>query len=81
MPRQPSGITPGTVECLCTQATELYGNEADRYAAGHLVRDRTIDDELRATYSCPDTGRRWELDFPPDVPDGDAGDARLRQVA
>ena len=68
------------MECRCNEATELYGDEASQYAAGHLVRDETIEDELRATYSCPDTGRRWEMDFPPDEPGGDPGDARLRQV-
>ena len=76
----PAG-TPGVVECRCTRMTELYGNDASQYAAGHLVRERTDDDELVAHYSCPDTGRRWQLDFPPDVPGGDPGDARLRQVA
>ena len=68
------------MDCRCTEATEFYGNEASSYASGHLVRDETIEDELRVTYTCPDTGRRWEMDFPPDEPEGDPGDARLRQI-
>ena len=69
------------MECRCNESTEFYGDEAASYAAGHLVRDETVADELRSAYSCRDTGRRWQLDFPPDTPGGDPGDARLRVVA
>ena len=68
------------MECRCDNATEFYGEEASAYASAHLVRDATIEDELRAAYTCPDTGRRWEMDFPPDEAGGDPGDARLRQA-
>ena len=68
------------MECRCTDATEFYGDDASSYAAGHLVRATTNEETLSATYTCPDTGRCWEMDFPPDVPGGDAGDARLRQI-
>ena len=68
------------MECRCTEATEFYGDEASSYASGHLIRGETVEDELRATYTCPDTGRRWQLGFPPDVRGGDPGDVRLRQV-
>ncbi len=68
------------MRCRCNEATEFYGDEAQQYASGHLVRDETVEDELRVTYSCPDTGTRWDMDFPPDRPGGDPGDARLRQV-
>ncbi len=68
------------MKCRCTNAIEFYGREAQQYAAAQLVRDETAEDELRATYSCPDTGAVWELDFPPNDRRDEPGDARLRRV-
>jgi hypothetical protein len=42
--------------CRCTDATEFYGQEAEAYLADHLVADAD------GTYSCPDTGARWQVD-------------------
>jgi hypothetical protein len=44
------------MECRCTVADEFYGAEAEAYLAGHLVADAD------GTYSCPDTGARWQVD-------------------
>ena len=64
------------MDCRCNDATEFYGEEAERYAADHLVADESRDEPLEERYSCPDTGRRWPLDYP-DRTDGDPGPARL----
>jgi hypothetical protein len=56
------------VECRCRQVTELYGSEAEDYVAGHLVSEPDDD----AAFTCPDTGKRWRLDYP------EGGQARLR---
>jgi hypothetical protein len=63
------GLTAGTnasVRCRCTEATEFYGEEAERYLADHLQADGD-------RYVCPDTGRRWRLE------QTDAGQPRLVQ--
>jgi hypothetical protein len=56
------------VECRCPQLAELYGDEAEDYVAGHLVSE---PDDAGA-FVCPDTGKRWILDYP------EGGQARLR---
>ena len=43
------------MECRCTHADVLYGNEAEEYAAVHLRSDE------RALV-CPDTGARWRAE-------------------
>ena len=68
------------MECRCDSATEFYGDEAEAYAGGHLVRGGTDTDALEEQYSCPDTGRRWLLDYP-DRRDEEPGQARLRVVS
>lgn len=41
------------MDCRCKEAAELYGTEAEAYAAEHL---RSDGDAL----ACPDTGARWQ---------------------
>ena len=65
------------MECRCHEVTELYGREAEEYAASHLHRDETDTARLEERFSCPDTGSRWLLDYPEQT-DGDPGQARLR---
>ncbi len=59
------------MECRCPQLTELYGNEAEDYVAGHLLSEPDDD----AAFTCPDTGKRWLLD------DAGGGQAQLRVAA
>ena len=61
------------MDCRCNEATELYGDEAETYAAGHLVVGEA-ENRGEERFSCPDTGRRWLLDRPDDT-----GQARLRR--
>ncbi len=80
MPSVSRGTRTGTldvVECRCTTVTELYGSEAEEYAAQHLRSDGTRADRLEEDFLCPDTGRRWLLDYP-DQTTEDPGQARLR---
>ena len=48
------------MECRCRHATEFRGEEAELYAADHLVAEATAsgNDE---SFACPDTGKRWRL--------------------
>ena len=68
------------MECRCTSVTELYGSEAEEYAAEHLRREETDSGPLADRFACPDTGRRWELDYP-EATEEEPGQARLRVVA
>ena len=43
------------MECRCTHADVLYGEEATAYAAEHLVSDGQA-------LVCPDTGARWRVE-------------------
>jgi hypothetical protein len=43
---------------------ELHVRDAEEYASAHLVREESRDESLEETYSCPDTGKRWILDWP-----------------
>ena len=65
------------MDCRCNEATELYGDEADRYATEHLVAGRSDTARLEQRFSCPDTGRVWKLDYP-DRTEREPGQARLR---
>lgn len=65
------------MECRCDAVTELYGNEAEEYAATHLRRTETRTERMEERYSCPDTGRDWILDYP-ERSERDPGQARLR---
>jgi hypothetical protein len=65
------------VECRCNDAMEFNGQEAEDYASGHLVRDETRTEQLQELYSCPDTGKRWILEWP-DATEREPGPARLR---
>jgi hypothetical protein len=65
------------MSCRCETVTELYGDEAERYAGEHLRRTETRTDALTELYTCPDTGRDWVLDYP-DRTDAEPGQARLR---
>jgi hypothetical protein len=56
---------------------EMHGAEAEEYAAQHLVRDETHDEQFEELYSCPDTGKRWILDWP-EATEREPGQARLR---
>ena len=65
------------MECRCTVVSELYGAEAEEYAAQHLRSHGTRTERLEEDFLCPDTGRRWLLDYPDRTPT-DPGQARLR---
>ena len=65
------------VECRCNSVEELYGSEAETYASDHLVSDEVRSDRFEEDFSCPDTGRRWTLDYPERTA-ADPGQARLR---
>ena len=63
--------------CRCDTVAELYGSEAEEYAAEHLRSTGTRTDAMEEDFTCPDTGRRWLLDYP-DRTERDPGQARLR---
>ena len=52
------------MSCLCNDATELYGPEAETYARDHLHSQETRGDAFEEILACPDTGATWRLDFP-----------------
>ena len=64
------------MDCRCNEAMELNGREAEEYASQHLVRDETRTEQLQELYSCPDTGKRWLLEWP-QATDREPGPARL----
>ena len=68
------------MDCRCDNVTELYGDEAERYAGEHLSRDETDMETFEERFACPDTGRRWLLDYP-DRRGEEPGQARLRVVS
>jgi hypothetical protein len=74
------GGRPLVTACRCPGLTELYGREAEEYAAEHLVRDETRTHAFEELFTCPDTGRRWLLDYP-ERSDDEPGQARLQSVA
>ena len=55
------------MECRCRQATEFRGEEAELYAADHLVAEATAGGTGQ-TFACPDTGKRWRLTQENDQP-------------
>jgi len=63
--------------CRCDTVQELYGPEAEEYAADHLVSDEVRTDAFEEDFSCPDTGCGWTLDYPGRT-QNDPGQARLR---
>ena len=63
--------------CRCDTVTELYGGEAEDYAAEHLRASGSRPEAMEEDYTCPDTGTRWLLDYP-DRTEHDPGQARLR---
>ncbi len=44
------------MECRCSEADEFTGGAAEQYLADHLQADAD------GTYTCPDTGARWQID-------------------
>lgn len=66
------------MECRCGTVDVLHGPEAEAYAGDHLRRDETHTAQFEERFTCPDTGRRWVLDYP-ERTNGDPGPARLRQ--
>jgi hypothetical protein len=66
--------------CRCNDAMEFQGQDAEDYVQAHLVRDETRDEALEEVYSCPDTGKRWLLDWP-NASEREPGQARLRAAA
>ena len=72
-------MAESVVACRCPSLTELYGAEAEDYVTGHLRRDETRTERFEELYACPDTGRRWILDYP-DRTERDPGQARLRSA-
>ena len=71
------GHETARVACRCNEVDELYGREAEDYARDHLRAHRTDDEPLSERLSCPDTGRRWLLEYP-ERTDRDLRQARLR---
>ena len=67
------------MECRCDTVAELYGPEAEDYAGEHLVRGDTDTERMTERFSCPETGRHWELTYP-EGGDREPGQARLRAV-
>ena len=65
------------MECRCNSVDELYGTEAEQYAAEHLVSDEVRTSAFEEDFSCPDTGRRWMLSYP-ERTQSDPGQARLQ---
>ena len=63
--------------CRCNDVDELYGPEAEGYAREHLVGDEVSTDRFEERLSCPDTGRRWILEWP-ERTEREPGQARLR---
>jgi len=64
------------VSCRCNDLTELYGEEAERYARDHLASDEVRSESFEEDLSCPDTGARWRLDYP-ERTEREPGQARL----
>jgi hypothetical protein len=56
---------------------ESFGSEAETYAAEHLVRGEVSSAAMEERYTCPDTGRRFVLDWP-ERTQSETGQARLR---
>ena len=55
-----NGARAEAMECRCNDATQFHGEEAELYAADHLVEDSRVAGTPEQ-FSCPDTGARWEL--------------------
>jgi hypothetical protein len=68
------------MECRCATMSEAFGTEAETYAAEHLVRGDADPDAMEERYSCPDTGRRFVLEWP-ERTQAEPGPARLRAVS
>jgi hypothetical protein len=51
------------MKCRCATLTELRDNEAESYADEHLRKVRVYPDGWHIEYVCPDTGKRWLMDF------------------
>jgi ketosteroid isomerase-like protein len=63
--------------CRCEELRVLHDVPADDYS-GHLVRE-AVGSEGKTSYRCPQTGRRWIVDFGEDSASG-ALSMELRQV-
>ena len=60
--------------------SETFGMEAETYAREHLVRGEADDESMVEQYTCPDTGRRFQLEWP-ERTQAEPGQARLRLLA
>ena len=56
-----------------------FGTEAETSAREHLVRGEANDESMVEQYRCPDTGRRFLLEWP-ERTQADPGQARLSLV-
>ncbi len=74
-----AAMAESVVACRCPSIAELDGEEAEEYVTGHLRRDERRTERFEELYACPDTGRRWVLDYP-DRTESDSGQARLRST-
>jgi hypothetical protein len=68
------------MDCRCNDATEFYGEEAERYAREHLHTDEVRSESFEEVLACPDTGARWLLSFP-ERTEREPGQARLARTA
>ena len=67
------------MRCACLTLFRLTGNQAEDYAAEHLVEENVDPTAWTVTYRCPDTGRRWLRDSPDSHLQG-GGPPTMRQL-
>lgn len=67
------------MKCRCETLTQLQGAEAISYAKEHLQEVRIDPVAWQTEYVCPDTGKRWLLDYPHSEAHG-GGPPRLRSL-
>jgi hypothetical protein len=67
------------MKCRCETLIQLQGAEAISYAKKHLQEMRIDPVAWQTEYVCPDTGKRWLLDYPHSEAHG-GGSPRLRSL-
>jgi hypothetical protein len=67
------------MKCRCETLTQLEGMEAYSYAEEHLCKVQVLSGGWEIEYVCPDTGKRWLLDYPHGEYHG-GGPPRLRSL-
>jgi hypothetical protein len=67
------------MKCQCETLTQLEGVEAYSYVEGHLHKVQVSLGGWQIEYICPNTGKRWLLDYPYSEAHG-GGPPRLRRL-